>query len=122
MASVSGRTLEVVASEVDLSPARVYNFEVAGDHTYAVGELQAWVHNAKYKPSRARRAWEKENKQPWPTDINGTPLIVHHIKPRCDFPELTYDPDNIKPMFPFGHNLLHHLQGDPKKYGGRRKK
>ena len=51
VALVSGRTLEVVASEVDLSPARVYNLEVAGDHTYAVGELQAWVHNAnKRKP------------------------------------------------------------------------
>jgi Flp pilus assembly pilin Flp len=54
VASVSGRTLEVVASEVDLSPARVYNLEVAGDHTYAVGELQAWVHNARGFPGHTQ--------------------------------------------------------------------
>lgn len=54
VASVSGRTLEVVASEVDLSPARVYNLEVAGDHTYAVGELQTWVHNKSGKPPRKK--------------------------------------------------------------------
>jgi hypothetical protein len=38
-------TLTVVSSELVLAPPPVYNFEVAGDHTYAVGELQAWVHN-----------------------------------------------------------------------------
>ena len=44
-------TLTVVSSELVLEPTRVYNLEVAGDHTYAVGELQAWVHNAnKRKP------------------------------------------------------------------------
>jgi RHS repeat-associated protein len=45
--SASGKPLEVVRVEVDSAPTQVYNFEVAEDHTYAVGELQAWVHNAK---------------------------------------------------------------------------
>jgi hypothetical protein len=40
-------TLEVVSVEVDRLPTRVYNFEVADVHSYAVGELNAWVHNAK---------------------------------------------------------------------------
>lgn len=39
--------LEVVSIEaVEALAAKVYNLEVAGHHTYAVGELQAWAHNA----------------------------------------------------------------------------
>lgn len=44
-------TLTVVSSEVVLAPTPVYNFEVAGDHTYAVGQLAAWVHNARSRTS-----------------------------------------------------------------------
>ena len=45
--SASGKPLEVVSVEVDSRATQVYNFEVAEDHTYAVGELGAWAHNAK---------------------------------------------------------------------------
>jgi hypothetical protein len=44
--SVNGQLVEVVRVEVDSTTTTVYNLEVAEDHTYAVGELQAWVHNA----------------------------------------------------------------------------
>jgi hypothetical protein len=37
--------LTVVELELDLTPRRVYNFEVEGLLSYAVGELGAWVHN-----------------------------------------------------------------------------
>lgn len=47
-------TLTVVSSEVVLAPTPVYNFEVAGDHTYAVGELAAWVHNSRNRDIRNR--------------------------------------------------------------------
>jgi Pretoxin HINT domain len=50
--SVSGVPLEVVRVEVDSTPTKVYNFEVVEDHTYAVGELQAWVHNARALPTK----------------------------------------------------------------------
>jgi hypothetical protein len=46
LASANGGQLTVVSVEVDTRATRVYNFEVAEDHNYAVGELQAWVHNA----------------------------------------------------------------------------
>jgi len=63
-------TLTVVSSELVLEPTRVYNLEVAGDHTYAVGELQAWVHNsvAKMQPNNALNVphtvlkWGKDGK------------------------------------------------------------
>jgi hypothetical protein len=97
---------------VDTRPTRVYNFEIAEDHTYAVGELGAWVHNArKFDSARARKAWEDFYKKPWPTDIDGKNLIVHHIKYRCDGGSL-YDPKNLLPMFPFGHRLMHSRLGD----------
>jgi RHS repeat-associated protein len=38
--------LDVVSIDLDRSPRRVYNFEVEGLHSYAVGELGEWVHNA----------------------------------------------------------------------------
>ena len=42
-----GAHLEVIAVEpVAGLAAKVYNFEVADHHTYAIGELQAWAHNA----------------------------------------------------------------------------
>ena len=45
--SGKGAHLEVVAVEpVEGAAVKVYNFEVADHHTYAVGELQAWAHNA----------------------------------------------------------------------------
>jgi len=49
-------TLTVVSSELVLEPTRVYNLEVAGDHTYAVGELQAWVHNRHRPPASVIRS------------------------------------------------------------------
>jgi hypothetical protein len=42
--------LTVVSVEVDRAPRRVYNFEVEGLHSFAVGELGEWVHN-EYSPS-----------------------------------------------------------------------
>jgi hypothetical protein len=54
LASANGGQLTVVSVEVDTRATRVYNFEVAEDHTYAVGELQAWVHNAGIKNSDPR--------------------------------------------------------------------
>jgi hypothetical protein len=45
--SVANGSLTVVAAELDQSKTRVYTLEVADSHTYAVGDLQAWVHNAK---------------------------------------------------------------------------
>jgi hypothetical protein len=52
--SNTGAMLKV--RQVRGSPRRetVYNFEVAGDHMYFVGELGVWVHNAcETKPDRA---------------------------------------------------------------------
>ena len=43
--------LTVVSIELDRSPRRVYNFEVADLKTYAVGELGEWVHNSAAGPS-----------------------------------------------------------------------
>lgn len=48
--SADGGTLIVVSSELVLQPTEVYNFEVSGDHSYAVGELLAWVHNKRFPP------------------------------------------------------------------------
>lgn len=45
--SVSGKELTVTGLALDAIPLRVYNFEVANDHTYAVGDLGAWVHNGR---------------------------------------------------------------------------
>ena len=38
--------LTVIEVTLDRSPRRVYNFEVEGLHSYAVGPLGEWVHNA----------------------------------------------------------------------------
>jgi guanyl-specific ribonuclease Sa len=46
-ASLATRTLIVTANELDPTPTRVYTLTVADSHTYAVGELGAWVHNAR---------------------------------------------------------------------------
>jgi Pretoxin HINT domain len=48
--SVANGSLTVVAAELDRSTTRVYTLEVADSHTYAVGDLQAWVHNSRSKP------------------------------------------------------------------------
>jgi hypothetical protein len=107
----------------DNTPTRVYNFEVASGaeeitHNYFVGDNQAWVHNSKFSSRKARRMWEKFSGKPWPLDGDGNPLHVHHEFPVCDFPDRKYDPENISPMFKFGHRLLHSLNGDFSKWGG----
>ncbi len=38
---------------------RVYNFEIADHHTYAVGELEAWVHNARANKKRGKNSQER---------------------------------------------------------------
>ena len=44
--SGKGAHLEVISVEpVEGAAAKVYNFEVADHHTYAVGDLEAWAHN-----------------------------------------------------------------------------
>ncbi|MEQ1673375.1 MAG: DUF4160 domain-containing protein, partial [Hyphomicrobium sp.] len=45
--SATGGMIEVVTSVLDPTPTRVYNFEVAKNQSYAVGELGAWAHNRK---------------------------------------------------------------------------
>ena len=37
---------EVIGTSIDAEPARTYNFEVTELHTYFVGSLGVWVHNA----------------------------------------------------------------------------
>jgi Pretoxin HINT domain len=81
--SVENGTLTVTANELDPTATRVYTLTVADSHTYAVGELGAWVHNAKGgfvtytlrnaknevyhgsgaigRQSRKRRHWNREN-------------------------------------------------------------
>ena len=57
--SGKGAYLEVVAVEpVEGLAAKVYNFEVADHHTYAVGDLEAWAHNASDgRPSAVPPDW-----------------------------------------------------------------
>jgi hypothetical protein len=38
-------SLTVTANELDPTATRVYTLTIADSHTYAVGELGAWVHN-----------------------------------------------------------------------------
>jgi hypothetical protein len=97
--SVANGSLTVVAAELDRSKTRVYTLEVADSHTYAVGDLQAWVHNAKptkppapgrptpadgfepgsgsghykYHPSAECKGWKDKKGNVWePTDHKGT--------------------------------------------------
>ena len=46
------RALTVIAAELDPTPTRVHNLEVAGAHTYFAGELEAWGHNARRYPTK----------------------------------------------------------------------
>jgi len=45
-ATAGDETLTVVAVTLDRAPTRVYNLEVRTLHSFAVGELGEWVHNA----------------------------------------------------------------------------
>ncbi|WP_167883873.1 Hint domain-containing protein [Leptospira stimsonii] len=44
--TAEGETLKVVSILIDERQETVYNFEVEEDHTYFVGEVGVWVHNA----------------------------------------------------------------------------
>ena len=53
--SAGNDLLTVVSVELDRSPRRVYNFEVEGLHSYAVGENGEWVHNWSHRPPASPR-------------------------------------------------------------------
>ncbi len=55
VASAKGGTLTVTAITRIDAPVRVHNFEIAGLHNYAVGELAAWVHNLTLMKDSTRR-------------------------------------------------------------------
>ncbi len=46
--SAAGSTLQILSVEIDQREETVYNFEVEDFHTYFVGEVGVWVHNADY--------------------------------------------------------------------------
>ncbi len=53
LVSALGVPLVVDSIDVDDAPSRVYSLEVEGLHSFAVGQLAAWVHNArKPKPTK----------------------------------------------------------------------
>jgi hypothetical protein len=125
LAANDNQPLTVTEIIRDSRAARVYNFEVesrSGEitHNYFVGDDAAWVHNGKFSARKARKIWEAFFKKDWPVDDSGNPLQVHHENPVCERPDLRYDPQNIKPMFQFGHRLLHSLRGDFRSWGGLR--
>jgi len=76
---VSGQTLElndggdaVLTSVRDTgAKQRVYNFEVDGFHTYYVGELGAWVHNANCGLVYRAGSASDVNLTPRPVDVGG---------------------------------------------------
>jgi hypothetical protein len=47
--SAEGAKLQIVSIEIDDRAETVYNFEVEDFHTYFVGEVGVWVHNAEYR-------------------------------------------------------------------------
>ncbi len=51
--TVNGKyvVVEQVQHEILESPVKVYNFRVADNHTYFVGDTGIGVHNANYKPA-----------------------------------------------------------------------
>ncbi|TGM03136.1 hypothetical protein EHQ76_10230 [Leptospira barantonii] len=53
--TAEGETLKVASILIDQKEETVYNFEVEIDHTYFVGELGIWVHNAdNYKEAKEK--------------------------------------------------------------------
>ncbi len=60
----------------------VYNFEVAGTHTYFVGKAGLWVHN-NCEPEYLQRVWDRGNED-WNTGGN---FYNHHSFP------IQFDPD-----------------------------
>jgi hypothetical protein len=56
LVSAFGVPLVVDSIDVDDAPTRVYSLEVEGLHSFAVGELAAWVHNAKKRKPPSTKA------------------------------------------------------------------
>lgn len=50
--------LTVLAVRLDDTPQLVHNLEIGGAHTYFVGELDAWAHNAWNTPSTRTRIYK----------------------------------------------------------------
>jgi hypothetical protein len=46
--------LTVLAVEIDATPTRVHNLEIADAHTYFAGELEAWGHNSR-RPTKSTK-------------------------------------------------------------------
>ncbi len=111
--SEDGTQTDRIAAIVNLSATEtVYNFEVAGSHTYFVkaGDAWLWVHNTCKRPStrKIRHDWEKANNEEWPTDPEtGKPKIAHHEQPVSE--EGSHDPGNIRPVTPGEHASIHAL-------------
>jgi len=56
--------LTVLLVEIDATPTRVHNLEIADAHTYFVGELEAWGHNSGRPPAQWWKNLLNDPKQP----------------------------------------------------------
>jgi hypothetical protein len=65
--------LTVVSLELDRSPRQVYNFEVEGLQSYAVGSLGEWVHNNKYRDDNGKDINPNRDPPPEGHKTNKTP-------------------------------------------------
>ena len=63
LVDISGKVLLVEDIRVEYTPVpvKVYNFQVEDYHTYYVGELALWVHNATYPPETLDKLENTEN-------------------------------------------------------------
>jgi hypothetical protein len=82
--SASGQPLEVFRVEVDSTATQVYNFEAAEDHSYAVGLLGAWVHNARIPARKWREKYKEEYGTYPPKDAAGKFFQACHIRALAD--------------------------------------
>ena len=71
----------------------------------------------------ARRRWESGEGSRFRASLDRSicrrcgsrdrPIHVHHIKPRADRPDLTFDHDNVEPICSVCHDLEHGKQWNP---------
>jgi hypothetical protein len=76
------QSLRVVSANLDGTPQLVHNLEVAGAHTYFVGELEAWGHNRLRYPTKPGAGGK-----PQPYD----PTTGRYKSP-CDQPSINNNP------------------------------
>ncbi len=117
--------VEKVQHEILESPAKVYNFEVEGYHTYFVGNNSVLVHNTcSSRSSAVRKAWKNEmrsvketgtGQRSWiPSEIEellNTGKVKgyqgHHVYSVNGFPELAGDPSNVRFLTRVEHLAAH---------------